>query len=83
MHQKFNPHRHSGVRRHVHAGLDIARGVVANVEDRLQDISGRIRDVGILPVKRDGVSGGILVPKVQVGSRGGRDYELLIERAVA
>jgi hypothetical protein len=48
------------------------------MEDRLEDRAGRIRDVSILPVKRDGISCKIPMPEAQCASPS-RDYELLIK----
>ena len=51
------------------------------MEDRLQDRPGAIRDISILPVERDAVSGAVPVPEAQrTCSR--RDCELLVERAI-
>ena len=49
--------------------------------DRLQDGTGGIGDVSILPVERDAVGSAVLVPEAQRGVSRHRP-ELLIERAV-
>jgi hypothetical protein len=51
------------------------------MEDGLQDRAGTIRDVSILPVERDAVSGAIPMPEAECAGTGG-DHELLIEGAV-
>jgi hypothetical protein len=48
------------------------------MEDGLQDDAGAIRDVSILPVKRDGVDRKVPVPEAQCASTS-RHHELLIE----
>jgi hypothetical protein len=48
------------------------------MEDRSQNGAGSIRDIGILPVKHDGVGRKVPVPEAQ-GASASRHYELLIE----
>src|SRR6266568_3837483 len=52
------------------------------MEDGLQDDAGGIRDVCILPVKRNAVGGAIPVPETQRAGTS-RYRELLIERAIS
>ena len=82
MHQELNAHSLPRIRRHVHLLVNPGFRIVTLMEDRVQDGAVAIRDVSILPVKRDGVGGAVPVPEAQRTATGW-DYELLIEGAVS
>jgi hypothetical protein len=48
------------------------------MEDGLKNVAGAVRDVSVLPVERDAVSGAVPVPEAQRACTR-RDGELLIE----
>ena len=78
MHQEFDAHSLAGVWCHVHGLVDPGLGIKALMEDRLQYDAAAIRDVGVLPVKVDGIGGAIPVPEAQCASAR-RHCKLLVE----
>ena len=78
MDQKFDAHSLAGVRRHVHGLIDPCLRIKTLMEDRLQDDSVAISDIGVLPVEIDGIAGAIPVPETQCPSVGSY-RKLLVE----
>ena len=70
MHQELDAHRLPRVRRHVHRLVDVDLVVSTLMEDRLQNVAGAIRDVGILPVEGNAVGRVVPVPEAQRATRG-------------
>ena len=63
MHKELDAHGLPGVRRHVHHRIDPRLPIFTLMEDRLQNGAGGIRDISILPVVSDVVSGKVPVPE--------------------
>src|SRR5437016_9957122 len=82
MHKEFDAHGLPPIGRHVHQLVDPALCVQALMEDRLQNVTGGIGDVSILPVEHNGVSGAIPVPEAQC-TRTSWYRKLLVERAIS
>lgn len=82
MHQELDAHSLTGIGRHIHRLVNPLLRVVTLMEDRLQDRARGIRNVSILPVIHNGVSGAIPVPETEYAGTGGYS-ELLIEGAVS
>src|SRR6266536_771079 len=81
MHQELNAHGLPRIRCHVQRLLYPRLVVSTLVEDRLQDGTGGVGDISILPVKRDAVGGAGPIPEAQRTSTCS-DCDLLIEDAI-
>ena len=78
MYEEFDAHGLSRKGCHVHLLVHPSLAIFTLMEDRLQDGAGAVRDVSILPVKRNAVSGVIPVVEAQRALTS-RDCELLVE----
>jgi len=59
MHQELDTDGLSRIRRHVHRRIEPGLSLGTLMEDGLQDVAVGIRDVGVLPVEVDDISGAI------------------------
>ncbi len=82
MHQELDAHCLPRKWRHIHLRIDKSARLITHVEDRLQDLAIAVGDVSVLPIKRNRVSGAVLVPEAQ-STLTSWNCELLIEGAVA
>jgi hypothetical protein len=83
MHQELDPDGLPSVWRQIDGLVNPSLGIQTLMEDSLQDIAVDVCDVGVLPVKVDGVGCTIPMPEAQSTEAYGWHSKLLVKRTIA